>query len=274
MATTRTSRRMALAAACLVPAVLWYAQPGYLTTSSATRGLRTQLGASSTSVALDDLPPAAKAWADANFVDESKELAAHPFPFAPQELVARAKRILALNIGFPGEVGGLMAEDFEFAGPVVGPLSKKAYLDAIKGFDLLKFFPDSNFEMYDFRVDPFEPNRVWFTSRGKGTQTGSSKDSPFFSKATGKSYVNPPQACSFTFNEQGLVNQYTIGYVMDRRVGNTGGLGGIYGILYAVGKPFPFPEAQPHKPSLRMRMFNALGRYMTEQKAKKEKAKA
>ncbi|CAE8594506.1 unnamed protein product [Polarella glacialis] len=230
--------------------------------------------AASTSDALDDLPPAAKAWAAANFVDESKEFAAHPFPFAPQELVARSKRILALNIGFPGEEGGLMAEDFEFAGPVVGPLSKQAYLGSIKSFGFNTFFPDAVFEMYDFRVDPFEPNRVWFTSRGTGTQTGSSKDSPFFKEATGKSYVNPPQACSFTFNEQGLVNQYTIGYVMDRRVGNTGGLGGLYGILYAIGKPFPFPEAQPHKPSLRMRLFNKLGRYMAEQKAKKEAKEA
>lgn len=37
--------------------------------------------------------------------------------------------------------------------------------------------------------------------------------------------------------------------VMDRRIGNTGGLGGIYGILYAIGKPLPFPEARPWKMS-------------------------
>merc|ERR1712113_455613 len=125
---------------------------------------------------------------------------------------------------------------------------------------------------YDFRVDPFEPSRVWFTSRGHGTQTGTSDDTPLFKTATGKKYVNPPQTNSLRFNEEGLVNQYTIGYVMDRRVGNTGGLGGLYGILWAVGKPFPFPEANPHKNSLRMKLFNKLGAIMAAQKAKKKVA--
>ena len=32
--------------------------------------------------------------------------------------------------------------------------------------------------------------------------------------------------CSLTFDSDGLVKKYTIGYVVDRSVGNTGGLGG------------------------------------------------
>lgn len=32
----------------------------------------------------------------------------------------------------------------------------------------------------------------------------------------------PPECCSYTFNEQGLVTSFTGGYVMDNRVGNTG----------------------------------------------------
>jgi len=36
------------------------------------------------------------------------------------------------------------------------------------------------------------------------------------------------------------------GYVIDRRQGNTGGRGGLLGPLYAIGKGFPFPEAQPY----------------------------
>eukprot|EP00971_Amphidinium_carterae_P184010 3653263-Amphidinium_carterae.1 len=35
-------------------------------------------------------------------------------------------------------------------------------------------------------------------------------------KATGKSYVNPPQTCSVRFNDEGKVCEYTIGYVMNR----------------------------------------------------------
>lgn len=32
-----------------------------------------------------------------------------------------------------------------------------------------------------------------------------------------------------------------MGYVMDRRVGDTDGLGGAFGLLHAIGVPFPFP---------------------------------
>jgi len=217
---------------------------------------------------LEDLPGEAKAWAQKHLVDEDAKRAESNVAFSPEELVAKAKTFLALNDGFAGPVGDMMADDFEFAGPVIGPLNKQRYIDSVAGFDFYKYFPDANFEMYDFRVDAFEPNRVRFTSRGTGTQMGTSDDSPLFKKATGKAYVNPPQSCSIRFDEKGLVNQYTIGYVMDRQVGNTGGLGGFYGILYAVGKPFPFPEANPRKPSLRYKLFNKLGEYMAAKKAK------
>ena len=62
---------------------------------------------------------------------------------------------------------------------------------------------------------------------GRGTNTGPLP--PFAPIATGKSLVNPPQACSLTFDEQGKVIKYTIGYVIDRDVGNTGGAPGRVG---------------------------------------------
>ena len=61
------------------------------------------------------------------------------------------------------------------------------------------------------------------------------------------------------FNETGQCTKVTIGVVMDRQLGNTGGLGGLFGILFSIGSPLPFPEAQPWKMSLRYRMFNTLG---------------
>ena len=57
------------------------------------------------------------------------------------------------------------------------------------------------------------------------------------------------QAHSITFNERGEVTKFTIGYVLDKETGNTGGLGGVFGLFYAIGYALPFPEAQPHKPS-------------------------
>ena len=56
--------------------------------------------------------------------------------------------------------------------------------------------------------------------------------------------------------------RYTIGYVVDRKVGNTGGLGGLYGILYAIGRPLPFREARPWTPSLPYRAFQAVGGFI------------
>jgi hypothetical protein len=193
---------------------------------------------------------------NAIFVDEEAMLAKANFPLPPEKLISLAKGFLASRGGF-GADPDLMADNFEFAGPVVGPLSKAAFVSAISSVDIDKGFPDFNPEFYGFRVDPFEGNRVWYTARGRGTNTGPLP--PFANEPTGRSLVNPPQACSLTFDENGLATKYTIGYVTDRAVGNTGGLGGLYGIMYAIGKPLPFPEAHPWRMSKRYRAFNALG---------------
>merc|ERR1712203_1119851 len=99
-------------------------------------------------------------------------------------------------------------------------------------FRLEDAVPDLNAQQYDFRTDPFEPNRVWFTARGTGTNTG-----PVFGvlPASGKRHEGPPQTNSLTFNEVGEVTKFTIGYVMDKEIGTSGGLGGIFGVLYSIG---------------------------------------
>ena len=51
----------------------------------------------------------------------------------------------------------------------------------------------------------------------------------------------------------------TGGYVVDKNIGNTGGLGGVFGLLHAIDRGFSFPEAKPWKPSLRFRLFTLLG---------------
>lgn len=68
-----------------------------------------------------------------------------------------------------------MAATFTFQFPIIGPLSKKEYLDAVAGFDLQKAFPDQQPSVfYDFRVDPFIQNRVWFTSVFSALHSGDS----------------------------------------------------------------------------------------------------
>lgn len=199
---------------------------------------------------------AAEIEANPMFVDESAMIEKTAFKIPPNELVLLAKQFLVGNA--IGADPNLLSEDFKFVGPVVGPLSKAEFVKAIGGVDFETGFPDFNAEFHNFQVDPFQPSRVWYIARGRGTNTGPLP--PFVPEAsgTGKKVVNPPQACSLTFNEKGFVTKYTIGYVIDRELGNTGGLGGLYGIIYALGRPLPFPEAQPWEMSPQYRLFQTV----------------
>jgi len=156
-------------------------------------------------------------------------------------------------------------------GPVVGGASglpKAAFLEAVGGFDIRSAFPDINPRFHHFRADPLDPGRVWFTSQASGTDTGG-----FLGNApTGKRFETPPQACSVKMGKNGLVTKYTIGHVMERSIGNTGGLGGIFGPAYAIGKPLPFPEANPWKPSKRYRALQLVGQLASWLKKRKEGA--
>ena len=90
-------------------------------------------------------------------------------------------------------------------------------------------------------MDKYEPNRVWFTTRSTATHTGTLKFGSKAYPATGKIVYSPPECLSYTFNADGKVESFTGGYVMDRRVGNTNGLGALFGILSAIGVPVPKP---------------------------------
>jgi hypothetical protein len=130
------------------------------------------------------------------------------------------------------------------------------FVAAFRSFDVLQAFPDMKFQYHHLRCDPLEPGRVWYTARAVGTHTGSFAGAI---AATGRRVDSPPQACSMRFNAAGECTQLTVGYVMDRQLGNTGGLGAVFGLLYGIGHPLPFPEAQPWKMSLRYKLFNKGG---------------
>ena len=189
-------------------------------------------------------------------MDEEALVKAQKFAISPDELISKAKAFLG-EIDFSKQGDYMSDDNFVFLGPVVGPLTKEAYLKAIASFDVLSIFPDINPRYFGWTVDPFDCGRVWAISRGVGSNP-----------ASGKSFEAPPQAVSVTFNAKGMVTKFTIGHVMDRSVGNTGGLGGLFGPLYAIGKGLPFPEGQPWKPSWRYRFFNFIGKVAS--KFKKE----
>lgn len=201
-------------------------------------------------------------------VDEAALLAASTFPIKPDDLIDRCKQvILAQSDIQDGSIDeSIYADDFRFCAPFVGGptptspedpmpgLAKPAYLNALRSFDLLQAFPDMDNRYHAFRVDPFETNRVWFQTRAIATHTG-----PLMgSEPTNKRLELPPQAFSMTFNEQGQVTLFNVGYVIDRTVGNTGGLGGAFGFFWGTGNPLPFPECQPFKGSVQMRGLSLL----------------
>jgi len=192
---------------------------------------------------------------DDKFVNEEAMLAESEFPIKPDDLVRRCKEVLAAGVGTK-DGGADFAENFEFCAPVVGPIDKKEYLSALGTFKIEDGFPDSNPNYHFFRVDPFEPDRVWFQTRKTGTHSGEFMGKP----ATGKALVFPPEAYSLRFNEQGKVKEFTVGYPMDRRVGNTGGLGGAFGYFYGVGRPIPIPECKPYSPSWQFRFLRLVSR--------------
>jgi hypothetical protein len=79
----------------------------------------------------------------------------------------------------------------------------------------------------------------------------------------------PPQLLHMDFNEEGLVKEFGF-YTVDRRQGNTGGLGGAFGYFYGVGRPLPIRECQPYKPSFRFRMLGLVGKIAKMFAKKKE----
>lgn len=226
--------------------------------------------------------PEYKAFARQHLVNEDQLFRESSFPISPKELLHLTKVFLVTEAPekiFPSD-GMLLADDFRFVGPYIGPLDKQAFYGQRDTMDFFQCFPDASAQFHDFRVDPFEPNRVWWTVRGNGTHTGQavpgSDAELVFGDPTGIQFENPPQACSLTFNEKGQVTKFTIGYVMDRMVGNTGGLGGFFGVLWRIGKGFPFSEGQPYQPSSGYRIFAQVNRLFAELRillAKDEKEK-
>jgi len=194
----------------------------------------------------------------AQCVDEEALFLASDFPIKPEDLVARAKEVLTAGIGTKDE-GACLAEGFEFCAPVVGPLPKEEYLKALGNFKLEESF-DLNAQYHLFRVDPTQTNRVWFHTRTLGKHVA---DSTVFGKATNKEIINPPQCMHLDFTADGLVKEFGF-YTVDRRQGNTGGLGGAFAFFYGVGRSLPFPEMHPYKPSKRYRLFQLIGKLQSK----------
>lgn len=193
-------------------------------------------------------------------LDVDATMAQSKFPLEPKVLLEKAKTVLGCEFGTAvGADDSVLAEDFQFVAPIVGPLSKAEFTGAFGSFKVKEALPDLKDNSW-FQVDPLEPNRVWFFSRATGTNTGNMNFGRTIAP-TGKQVSMPPQAQSMLFNEKGECYTLTVGYTMDKRIGNTEGLGGVFGILKAIGQGLPFPEGQRlYNPSLRYEAFERVAK--------------
>lgn len=198
-----------------------------------------------------------------DIVDEASMYEKSAFPIKPDDLIARAKEVLSPNVGIGTKDGGqCLADDFKFCAAVVGPIGKDEYLNALESFDLQGSF-DITGNNFGFYVDPLQTNRVWFFNRVKAIHTATFMGA----EPTDKEIEYPPQIQHMDFDESGKLTEYGF-YTADRQQGNTGGLGGAFGFMYAVGKPIPIPECQPYKPSKRFRMLMFIGKLAEKLKKK------
>jgi len=165
------------------------------------------------------------------------------------KLTELAQNLICNELG--GDDPSLLADDFQFLFPVVGPLTKAQFLEAFTNFKVREAFPTASANFYNFSIDPLEPNRIWMFSRGAYEHLGTLCFGPSKYPATGKRLCLPPQCFSMSFDEEGKCYKLTGGYNVDRSVGDTQGLGGMFGIVTGLGLfKLPFPEGRPWKRSL------------------------
>mmetsp|Transcript_12925 Transcript_12925/g.43171 ORF Transcript_12925/g.43171 Transcript_12925/m.43171 type:complete len:182 (-) Transcript_12925:339-884(-) len=110
------------------------------------------------------------------------------FPIPEETLIGLAKAWLAvLETGDAKAVGAFFADGFRFVAPVVGPFGKDEFLDSLSSFDLPAAFPRMKSNLHHFRICPFEQNRVWYSLKFVGENTG-----PIVGKPATNKFVESP----------------------------------------------------------------------------------
>ena len=171
-------------------------------------------------------------------LDEEAMLARSTFPIPPRELVGLTKNLIAADLGIKDPK--LLSRDFQFCSPVVGPLKRRAFIAQWEQFRIDKAFQAQD-NAWGFHVDPREPNRCWWFTRVEAVHVGQLNIGWVINPTGNTEIFSPPQANSALFDEAGRCYRLTTGYVMDKSVGNTGGLGALFGWLHALGKGHFFP---------------------------------
>lgn len=205
---------------------------------------------------------------DDGIIDEHMSLRQSEFKLSPEQLIQKTKNFVSKEVVFGSRMPEVLSEDFQFIFPIVGPLTKEEFTTVFSSFKVADAFPSSKNNYFGFTVDPVEPNRVWYFSRAMLKHEGTLRFGKLVMPASGKTVEHTPQAFSVSYDQEGRVYKFTGGYPIDKTVGNAGGLGGVLGIIYALGGRLPLgPEAKPWEPSLQWEaMAKRLGQLQKEWK--------
>lgn len=188
------------------------------------------------------------------------------FPFTPEQLIEHCRYCMLRLLQF--DDFSVVSDKFYFRGPVIGPVDIDEFRGVFKRFKIRDALAGAPGTAHNLWVDPHCPRRVFWVSVTDSIQSGDI--GPY--KATGKRVRSPPQVSSFTFDDNGKIEKFTGGYVLDRDIGNTGGLGALFGIMYAIGHPFPMPEARPYVKSWQFRLLELIDRFTSYFKGSSSKA--
>ena len=166
-----------------------------------------------------------------------------------EELIAAARHYINEGTGYYSPLdASLMAEDYVFRGPSIGPLNKRDYISVMQYFMMHEAFEDFSPNAFGFTVDPMDPLRVWFFVRASGTYTaklgGAAGDLAALvtPPASRTRYQGMPEAWSLLFDAEKRVRGQTAGYVADRfEAGSTAaGRGLSFRVLATLGLELPF----------------------------------
>jgi len=128
--------------------------------------------------------------------DPVKEASTKLSPFPETVMIQLVKGIFATNLA--ADDPSLLSRDFSFITPSVGPIGKKKFLESYATQEFGDFSPETS----NFRVDPYDPYRVWVDV-----------------KLVGPGVEGPPVAMSFSIDENGFCTRLTAGAVMDPSIG-------------------------------------------------------
>ena len=94
----------------------------------------------------------------------------HLPPFPDTVMIQLAQDVVGSNFGLHDPK--LLADNFSYLEPSMGPFNKMVYLEKFSEFGILDAVTDMDYGITNYRVDPNNPYRVWVDIRAKGTRTG------------------------------------------------------------------------------------------------------